>query len=184
MTTADADAEASLAALSLSGSRGRGGWDDTTNAAPSPEAGVLPAVRSRVRCEGLTGAAELNGDLGRVVGHDGERARVLMDGGRVVGVKPRNLVVVCELLDRLLAIPGFFAREVLARLGATDCALLAQVGRPWMAAVLSNNLWSRAGKGGAVPLNLKNFVRSVKLLAWAKANKCPWEAETCKWIAW
>ena len=51
---------------------------------------------ARVRCEGLTGAAELNGCLGRVVSHDGARAKVRMDaaGARVVGVKPQNLVVV------------------------------------------------------------------------------------------
>jgi hypothetical protein len=49
-----------------------------------------------VRCEGLAGTAELNGCLGRVVSHEGARARVCMDGaggGRVVGVKPGNLVV-------------------------------------------------------------------------------------------
>jgi len=57
-------------------------------------------VGARVRCEGLTGAAELNGCLGRVVSHEGARAKVRMDapggggGGRVVSVKPQNLVVV------------------------------------------------------------------------------------------
>jgi len=59
---------------------------------------VLPAVGARVRCEGLTGAAELNGCLGRVVSHEMARAKVRIDGGgagaRVVGVKPQNLVVV------------------------------------------------------------------------------------------
>ena len=94
-----------------------------------PEALALPAVGARVRCEGLTRAAELNGCLGRVVSHEGERARVLLDGGRSVGVKPGNLIVVFELLDRLLEVPGIFAREVLARLDPTDCALLAQAGR-------------------------------------------------------
>jgi len=54
------------------------------------------AVGSRVRCEGLAGAAELNGCLGRVVGHAGERVSVRLNGpnGRVVGVKPGNLVIV------------------------------------------------------------------------------------------
>jgi len=55
-------------------------------------------VGVRVRCEGLTGAADLNGCLGRVVSHEGARAKVRIDGGgagaRVVGVKPHNLVVV------------------------------------------------------------------------------------------
>ena len=55
----------------------------------------LPAVGARVRCVGLTGAAELNGCVGRVVSHEGSRAKVRVDGagGRVVGVKPQNLVV-------------------------------------------------------------------------------------------
>ena len=55
---------------------------------------TLPAVGSRVRCEGLKGAAELNGCVGRVLNHAGDRARVKIDGGRVLGVKAANLVVV------------------------------------------------------------------------------------------
>ena len=68
----------------------------------SPGAPELPAVGARVRCEGLTGAAELNGCLGRVLSHEGARAKVRMDGpgGRVVGVKPQNLVVVADAAKR------------------------------------------------------------------------------------
>jgi hypothetical protein len=79
----------SLASLSLSSQIsdgvGGGGGGDAPGASELP----LPAVGARVRCEGLTGAAELNGCLGRVVSHEGARAKVLMDGpgGRVVGVK-------------------------------------------------------------------------------------------------
>jgi hypothetical protein len=51
--------------------------------------------------------------------------------------------------------------------------MLAQVGKPWLAVVLANNL-SRAGKRGAVKLSLVDFVGSIKLLAWAKENGCPW----------
>jgi hypothetical protein len=41
----------------------------------APGARELLAVGARVRCEGLTGAAELNGCLGRVMSHhEGERA--------------------------------------------------------------------------------------------------------------
>jgi len=93
---------------------------------------------------------------------------VPMDGGRGVGVKPRNLIVVFELLDRLLELSNLFDSEVQARLDLTDCALLAQVGRPWLA----------EGKKGAVPRKFKDLVRSVELLAWAKASGCSWEAET------
>jgi len=101
-TTATAvgdDAEPSLAAILLSGGGGSGG---ESAAAPPKALEALPAVGSRVQCEGLTGAAGLNGCLGRVEGHEGARARVRMDGGRVVRVKPRNLIVVFEVLGRLL----------------------------------------------------------------------------------
>ena len=45
-------------------------------------AGGGDLVGVRVRCEGLSGAAELNGGLGRVVshGHEGARAMVRVDG--------------------------------------------------------------------------------------------------------
>ena len=69
--------------------------------APGARELPLPAVGARVRCEGLTGAAELNGCLGRVVSHEGARGKALNDGpdGRVVGVKSKNLAVVVGLLD-------------------------------------------------------------------------------------
>jgi len=83
------------------GGDGAGGGDGGVGETPELP---LPAVGTRVRCEGLTGAAELNGCLGRVRRHEGARARVQMDGmrGRSVNVKPQNLVVVFELLNRLL----------------------------------------------------------------------------------
>jgi len=55
--------------------------------------------------------------------------------------------------------------------------LLAQVGRPWLAAVVDSGL-PRAGKGGAAPLVLREFVGSVKRLAWAKNNGCLWVSRT------
>ena len=141
-----------------------------------------PAVGARVRCEGLVGAAELNGCLGRVVGHDGARVRVEMDGGRDVRVKPRNLVVVFELLDRLLELPGVFEREVLARLDCTDLAVLAQLGPRWLAAVVGSGL-PRAGVSEGVPLKLNELVGSVGRLAWARKNGCPWTPRTCAVVA-
>jgi hypothetical protein len=82
----------------------------------------------------------------------------------------------CPLLDLLQALPDLFHKEVLERLDPTDRALLAQVGRPWLAAVLASMSpdLPRAGKSAGVPLKLKGFVGSVKLLAWARANGCPW----------
>jgi len=63
-------------------------------------------------------------------------------------------------------------RHVLRRLEPTDCAVLARVGKPWLAVFMANNL-PRAGTWGAVPLLLRDFVGSVERLAWAKANGCP-----------
>jgi hypothetical protein len=73
-------------------------------------------------------------------------------------------------------------KHVLERLDPTDCALLAQVGKPWLAVVVGNNR-PRAGKGWSVPLKLADFVGSVERLAWAKDNGCPWDKETCEVIA-
>jgi hypothetical protein len=39
--------------------------------------------------------------------------------------------------------------HVLARQDPTDCAMLARMGKPWLAVVMANNL-PRAGRGGAV----------------------------------
>ena len=72
--------------------------------------------------------------------------------------------------------------HVLSRLDPTDCALLAQVGKPWLEVPLANNL-PRAGKGGAMPLKLVDFVGSVHSLAWAKDNGCSWEEGTCALVA-
>ena len=63
-----------------------------------------------------------------------------------------------------------------------DCTVLAQVGKPWMAAVVASGR-SRAGKCEGVPLELRDFVWSVRRLAWAKANGCPWDESTCHAVA-
>jgi len=34
--------------------------------------------------------------------------------------------------------------------------------------------------GGGVPLEITGFVRSVELLAWARANKCRWDGRVCQ----
>ena len=70
------------------------------------------------------------------------------------------------------------AAEVLSRLDPADRAVVAQVGRPWLAAVLASGL-PRAGKTEGDPLKITQFVGSVGRLAWTKANGCPWVARTC-----
>ena len=51
-------------------------------------------------------------------------------------------------------------KHVLERLEPTDCALLARMGKPWLAVLVANNL-PRAGKAGAVPLLLRDLVGSA-----------------------
>ena len=82
-------------------------------------------------------------------------------GGHPPGVLPPDYSdddTPSELLPPLLEEwRDVLVTHVLARLDPTDCALLAQVGKPWLAVVLANNL-PRAGKGGAVPLKIEEFV--------------------------
>ena len=47
------------------------------------------------------------------------------------------------------------------------------MGKPWLAVVLANNL-PRAGKAGAPPLKVPDFVGSIEMLFWAKRNFSPW----------
>jgi hypothetical protein len=65
----------SLAGLSLSSQISGGGKDGAWAGGSGDALGALelpqPAVGARVRCKGLTGAAELNGCLGRAVGRCG-----------------------------------------------------------------------------------------------------------------
>jgi hypothetical protein len=84
----------------------------------------------------------------------------------------------CPLLDLLERLPDLFVQEILSQLDPTDRALVAQVGRPWLAAVAGSGL-PRAGKSVVVPLNFKAFCTSAKRLAWAKDNGCPWVEKTC-----
>jgi len=151
-------------------------------ATPPPEASPqmkLPAVGARVRCEGLTGATELNGCLGCVASHEGDRARVQIDGpcSRMVGMRLQNLIVVLGLSD-VLQVPGLFAAEVLRRLGPTALALLRRVDHAFRAAVESSSDLPRAGVSEEVPLEVSQFVGSVALLAWAKEHGCPWIEST------
>ena len=79
----------------------------------------------------------------------------------------------CPLLDLLQRHPDLFLVEVLQRLDPTARTMLAQVGRPWLAAVLASGLL-RLPKGVRVLLQLREFCTCAERLAWAKANGCPW----------
>ena len=70
------------------------------------------------------------------------------------------------------------AAEVLPLLDPTDLAVLAQMGPPWLALVVSSGL-PRAGKSAGLLLKLREFVGSVARPAWAKEIGCPWHPRTC-----
>ena len=91
-------------------------------------------------------------------------------------------------LRRLLALPDLLDQEVLKWLDPVDRTMLAQVGRPWLAAVLASGV-PRSPTGATVRLRLREFCTSVERLAWAKANGCPWGEELGvvvwgKWYGW
>jgi hypothetical protein len=63
--------------------------------------------------------------------------------------------------------------EVLKRLDPTARTILAQVGRPWLAAVLASGR-PRLLNRPRVRLRLREFCTSAERLAWARANECHW----------
>jgi len=79
----------------------------------------------------------------------------------------------CPLLDVCQAVPDLFEQEVLKRLNPFACTMLAQVGRPWLAAILASGL-PRLPKGRIVRLKLRMFCTSVERLALAREIGCPW----------
>jgi hypothetical protein len=70
----------------------------------------------------------------------------------------------CPLLDLLQT--DLFQKEVLERLDPMDRTMLAQVGRPWLAAVLASGLPRLSTKGVRVLLQLEEFCTSGERLAW------------------
>ena len=84
------------------------------------------------------------------------------------------------LLGRLiLEWSDVFREEVLKKwLDPTDCAMLARACWKCGEAVASAGI-VRAGDTEEEPFKLVTFFASFELLAWAKTNRCPWEARTC-----
>ena len=78
--------------------------------------------------------------------------------------------------------------DFLPKLDAIDRTLLAQVGKPWRAAVVASGL-GRAGldarneRGCVIRMNVKAFVDSIARLTWAKSNGAPWAEWTALYIA-
>jgi len=87
----------------------------------------------------------------------------------------------CPLLDLLQT--DLFVKEILERLDPIDRTMLAQVGRPWLAAVLASGLPRLPNSlNSAFPrrLRLADYCTSGERLAWAKANGCSWGGETLR----
>jgi hypothetical protein len=75
--------------------------------------------------------------------------------------------------------PDVFREEVLKKwLDSTDLALLARACWKCGEVVASAGL-VRAGDTGEEPFKLVALLASGELLAWAKANRCPWVPEVC-----
>jgi hypothetical protein len=97
---------------------------------------------------------------------------------------------VSPLLDLVERFPDLFEREVLRRVDPVDRTFLAQAGGVCLAAVAASDL-PRAGTREevlgksvwVVTHRLRDFVGSVRRLAWAKSSGCPWVAQTCQLVA-
>jgi len=171
-------------ALSPEGSRRARIVDPSSNA---PDADAAPGELLGPSLEDLTqdppdgdaAPSELLGGGGAGGGGSTAGAGATTDGaGPVAPAVPPNADGPSELLRPLLEEWPDLLGLVLARLNPMDCALLSQVGKPWLAAVVSRGL-PRVGTEGAVPLEVGDFVGSVQLLAWAQANGCQWDSRVC-----
>jgi hypothetical protein len=127
------------------------------------------------RLGGCAGHGDGRGSVGTGVEGPDDRAQGANSGGRPADAVADDDAPSALLEPLLEEWRDVLVKHVLARLDPTDCALLAQVGKPWLAVVVANNL-PRAGQGGAVPLKIADFIGSVERLAWAKDNGCPWGA--------
>ena len=125
---------------------------------------------------------ELLGGAGAGGGGGTAGAGATTDGAGAVALACPDDDAPSELLEPLLEEWPDLLGLVLAQLDPMDYALLSRVGKPWLAAVVTRGL-PRAGKGGGGALKLVDFVASVGMLAWAKANGCQWEEKTCNYIA-
>ena len=123
--------------------------------------------------------ARLSGALAALLGRRRRASR-----GRVAGLlRAQGLItypppLLGGLLERL---PDVLAAKVLPRLDCADLALFRRMGPSTRAALVASGQ-PRAG-ANEVPLKVRQFVRSVERLAWAKANDCPWVAMVCALVA-
>ena len=142
---------------------------------------------------GRSSSSSSSGVGGAGTGRYNLRAR---RGGRVVGVVaaaavPERRRGLCPLLCLAEDQPEFFRVEILARLDPAARAMLWRAAPLCRAAVESSCLpragrlsrfsWNNqlAEEGEEVLLELRDFVGSVQLIAWAKDNGCSWNWAVC-----
>ena len=148
-----------------------------TSAAQPPAAAAAAAERGPNRRD-----VRLAGALAALLGH-AEGAEITED--EVLGRlrEARLITYPSPLLRRLLEeLLDLFVAEVLPQLDPTARALFSRVGGACRAAVVSSGL-PHAGTIGGEPFEVRHFVATVPLLAWAKAKGCPWNAKTCQSVA-
>ena len=123
-------------------------------------------------------AGRVSNTAGNAAGRYNLRPRGRRDQG---GLRGAAALADSPLLGRLLReLSDLFDAEVLPLLDPTTRALLGRCGRACRDAVLRSPKLPCAGRTVGVPLRVKEFVGSVGLLTWAKANGCPWGARTCE----
>jgi hypothetical protein len=161
----------SLAALTLadgggSDEGGSGGDGDTSTLLDMPQA--LPGL-----CGGSSRSSTSSSTAAAAAAALAPTTRPAdVDISRRVVARWRAFVAqrtACPLLDLIQT--DFFQKEVLERLDPMDRTMLAQVGRPWLAAVLASGL---PRMPTFARLRLEEFCTSGVRLAWAKANGCRW----------
>ena len=155
------------------------------DAAPSEPFGPSLEDLAQDPAVGDAAPSELLGGGGAGGGGGTAGAGAITDGGGAGAMglaAPPDADAPSELLEPLLEEWPDLLGLVLAQLDPTDYGMLWRISKPWLAAVVSRSL-PRAGKGGAVPLGLTRFLASVEMLAWAKANGCPWHEGMCMRIA-
>ena len=96
-----------------------------------------------------------------------------------------------DLLDLLERFPDLVLKEVLERLDPTARASLARTGSALWDVVFPISISpfgllraeTPPAAGVARVFKLVDFLGTAERLAWAKANGCPWDAETCCYAA-
>ena len=147
---------------------------------PSRRGGVVAQVLNTLLQEGRKRGEEEADAAATAARHLAAPPPAHVDVARRVVAKWRTFVAERKrvLLLRLLEeLPDLFFEDELKRLDLTARTMLAQVGRPWLAAVIASG-FPRLPKGGTVWIRLRDFCSSAERIAWARPNGCWWGGPT------